>query len=190
MIDAPVTGGPPRARTGDLGVMASGPRDAFDAVEPLIRSYASTVTYLGSEPGQAQLMKLINNMLSAANLAIASEVLLLGAKAGLDPVEMLAVVNAGTGQNSATLTKIPNHLLTRRFDYGGRLEVVYKDLAALVDQAEMLRCNLPLSRIIADTYLTAIHEDGPNADMTEVVRHMEREIGTTLGADPNAVADP
>ena len=177
MIDAPVTGGPARARTGRLGVMAAGDQNAFAEVEPLIRTYASTITYLGSQPGQAQIMKLINNLLSAANLAVASEVLVLGVKAGLDPVQMLEVLNSGTGQNSATLTKIPDHILRRTFDYGGRLEVVHKDLASMVRQADHLGLPAPLSRMIEATYQTAISDEGADADMTTVIRHMERRAG-------------
>jgi len=180
MIDAPVTGGPHRARTGDLGVMASGPRAPYDEVEPLIQSYARSITYLGGDAGQAQIMKLINNVLSAANLAVASEVLVLGMKAGLDPEQMLQVVNAGTGQNSATLTKIPDHVLPRTFDYGGRLEVVHKDLAAMVRQADHFGLSAPFSRLISATYQTAIDEDGPDADMTAVICHMERPAGVEV----------
>ena len=180
MIDAPVTGGPRRAKAGELGVMASGLPSTFAEVEPLIRAYASTVHYLGAEPGQAQIMKLINNVLSAANLAVACEVLVVGARAGLDPAQMLEVINAGTGQNSATLTKIPDHVLPRAFDYGGRLAVVHKDLAGMVRQAEGFGISAPFSRLVAATYQQAIDEDGPDADMTEVVRQMERAASISL----------
>jgi 2-hydroxy-3-oxopropionate reductase len=184
MIDAPVTGGPARARAGELGVMAAGPASHFAQVEPLIRAYAGTVTYLGAEPGQAQLMKLINNMLSAANLAVASEVLVLGVKAGLNPAQMLQVLNDGTGQNSATLTKIPDHVLPRTFDYGGRLEVAHKDLAAMVSQADRLGLSAPLSRLVEAVYRTAIATEGPGADMTTVIRHMERPAQVEVAATP------
>jgi 3-hydroxyisobutyrate dehydrogenase-like beta-hydroxyacid dehydrogenase len=180
LIDAPITGGPSRARAGHLGVMAAGEPDAFAEVEPLIRTYATAITYLGPQPGQAQIMKLINNVLSAANLAVASEVLVLGAKAGLDPVQMLEVLNAGTGQNSATLTKIPDHILPRTFDYGGRLEVVHKDLASMVRQADHFGLSAPLSRMIEATYRTAMSDEGADADMTTVIRHMERSAGVEV----------
>ena len=181
MLDAPVSGGAPRARAGKLTVMASGPRDLFDTLETMMRCYASAVVYLGEAPGQAQTMKLINNVLSAANLAIASEVMVLGVKAGLDPHQILEVINTGTGQNSATLTKIPHHVLPRSFDYGGRLEVVLKDLAMFVQEAGKLGLAAPLSQLVASTYRTAIAEDGPNQDMTEVIRHMERPAGVQVG---------
>ncbi len=129
-VDAPMTGGTPRARAGTLTVMASGPRPAFDYVTPLLETYSTKIVYLGAKPGIAQTMKLINNMVSAANLAVAAEAMVMGAKAGLDPELMLAVMNSGTAQNSALLSKIPDHVLTRRFDYGSGIYVTEKDLTA------------------------------------------------------------
>lgn len=182
MLDAPVSGGVPRARSGQLTVMSSGPRDLFDTAEPLIACFAKDIVYLGAAAGAAQLMKLINNVLSASNLAVACEVLVLGAKAGLDPEKMIEVLNTGTGQNSATLTKIPDHVLPRTFDYGGRLEVVLKDLSALTQEAARWGYPCPLAQLTEQTYKTAIAADGPTRDMTEVARHMERVAGVELAA--------
>lgn len=181
LLDAPVSGGPGRARAGELAVMASGPRELFVIAQPLIGYYASSITYLGEAPGQAQTLKLINNVLSAANLVIACEALILGVKAGLDPHQMLDVINHGTGANSATQTKIPDHLITRRFDYGGRLELVQKDLALFVQESAKLGLNLPLSTLIDATYQTAIAHEGMDGDMTEVIRYMERAAGVEVG---------
>lgn len=181
ILDAPVTGGVPRASSGNLTVMVSGARDLFESVEAMIRCYSSTVIYLGASPGLAQTLKLINNMLSAANLAVASELLVFGVKAGLDPHQMLEVLNSGTGQNSATLTKIPDHLLPRSFNYGGRLEVVHKDLAMCVQESFRMGLSAPMSQLIASIYMTAIEQDGPDQDMTQVIRHMERAAGVEVG---------
>jgi 3-hydroxyisobutyrate dehydrogenase-like beta-hydroxyacid dehydrogenase len=181
MLDAPVSGGVPRARTGDLMVMASGPRDLYDMVEPMIKCYANSIVFLGTTPGLAQTMKLINNLLSAANLAVAAEVLTFGVKAGLVPTQMLEVINGGTGQNSATLTKIPDHILPRTFDYGGRLRIVHKDLAMCVSEAHRLGLHLPLSALVAQTYRTAMTEEGLDEDMTAVIRHLERAAGVEVG---------
>ena len=104
-LDAPMTGSPPRARTGSLTAMVAGARPGFDLVEPLMRAYASKIVYLGDRIGAAQVMKTVNNAISLANFAIASEAMIVGAKAGIAPEAMLEVLNAGSGQNSATLTK-------------------------------------------------------------------------------------
>ncbi len=93
-LDAPITGGAPKARDGSLTVMVSGPYATFEAVEPLFGAFANHSVYLGAAPGGAQTMKLINNIMSATNLAIAAESMVMGAKAGLDPEQMLAVTTA------------------------------------------------------------------------------------------------
>lgn len=177
-LDAPMTGGVPRARAGTLTVMASGPQAAFAAAEPFLNAYASTIVYLGERLGAAQVMKLINNQLSAANLAIAAEAMVLGAKAGLDPEQMIAVLNAGTGQNSATLTKIPEHVLTRGFDYGGAMYITDKDLCAFAEEAEALEMPIPLGDAVRRLYREAAA--AKTDDITTVARYFERLAGVEL----------
>jgi len=179
-LDAPMTGGVPRARAGTLTVMASGPQAAFAAAEPFLKAYASTIVYLGERLSAAQVMKLINNMLSAANLAIAAEALVLGAKAGLDPEQMIAVLNAGTGQNSATLTKIPDHVLTRGFDYGGGMYITEKDLGAFAEEATALAVPTPLGDAVRRVYHEAAAAGAKTDDITTVIRQFERAAGVTL----------
>lgn len=182
MVDAPVTGGVPRARAATLAVIASGSPALFGSCEPMLRSFASDVVYLGKEPGSAQSMKVINNLLSATNLAIACEALVLGAKAGLDLEKMMAVLNAGTGQNSATLTKVPNHVLPRTFDYGGRLELVCKDLKELVEEAQHFGVPMPIAKLVEEIYRTAVGRASPNDDMTTIIRHIEAAAGFEVPA--------
>jgi len=101
-LDAPMTGGVPRAINGTLTVMASGPRDVFERTEPFFKLYANKIVYLSDRVGAAQVMKFVNNILSASNLALACEAMVLGRKSGLDPAAMLEVLNNGSGQNTAT----------------------------------------------------------------------------------------
>lgn len=179
MVDAPITGGVPRAKEGTLTTMVSGRRDVVDQVMPVLLSYSSRVVHVGDKVGAAQTMKVINNMLSAANLAIAAEGLVLGVKAGLDPDTMLEVINAGTGQNSATLTKVPNHILTRGFDYGGSMAITIKDLSAFMHEAETLAFETPLGAMVQRAYQAA-DRGMPGQDMTEVIQPMERRAGVAV----------
>jgi 3-hydroxyisobutyrate dehydrogenase-like beta-hydroxyacid dehydrogenase len=179
MVDAPITGGVARAKEGTLTTMVSGPRAAVDQVMPILRSYSSNVVNVGEKVGAAQTMKVINNMLSAANLAIAAEGLVMGVKAGLDPDTMLELINAGTGQNSATLTKLPNNVLTGRFDYGGSMAITIKDLSAFMHEAESLSVETPLGAMVQRAYQLADKHE-PSQDMTEVVRPMEQRAGVEI----------
>lgn len=180
-LDAPITGGVPRALNGTLTVMASGPSDAFELAESFLRHYATKIIYLSERVGAAQVMKFVNSVLSASNLALACEALVLGRKCGLDPVAMLEVLNNGTGQNSATLTKIPAQVLTRKFDHGGSIGVMIKDLNAFRDQAVRNGLSVPLADAVLSSFLAAAREEGDGRDVTTIIRHMERAAGVTVG---------
>lgn len=182
MVDAPVSGGVPRAKAATLTVIASGEEALYRECEPMLRSFAKDVVYLGGEPGSAQTMKLINNLLSATNLAIACEALVLGAKAGLDPRRMIEVLNTGTGQNSATLTKVPDHVLPRSFDYGGRMELVCKDLKELVAESKHFAVPMPIATLVEETYRRAVEASSKDDDMTTIIRHIEKAAGVEVKA--------
>jgi 3-hydroxyisobutyrate dehydrogenase-like beta-hydroxyacid dehydrogenase len=184
-LDAPMTGGRRRAADGTLTVMASGPQAAFDAAEPVIRSYAGKIVYLSDQVGAAQVMKAVNNMMSLTNLAAACEAMLVGVKAGLDPQAMLEVLNSGSGQNSATADKVPRHVLPRTFDFGGSLAIVMKDSQTFLDEAAARGIATPISDAVRHCYETALAAGSELDDITTVVRHMERAIGIEL----RAVAD-
>jgi 3-hydroxyisobutyrate dehydrogenase-like beta-hydroxyacid dehydrogenase len=181
-LDAPMTGGPPRARTGTLTAMAAGARAAFDLAEPLMRAYASKIVYLGERLGAAQMMKLVNNAVSLANFAVAAEAMVVGAKAGIAPEAMLEVLNSGSGQNSATLTKIPDHVLPGSFDYGGSLRIVTKDLELFQAEAAELGLAARLSAEVLRLYQETKAAGAEADDMTTVIRPMESAAGVEIRA--------
>src|SRR5262249_26213098 len=110
LVDCPVSGGVGGAEKGTLALMAACPRPAFDEIETLLQTFGKTF-YVGAEAGMGQMIKVINNLMSVTSLTIASEALVLGVKAGLDPDVMLDVINAGSGRNNATTDKIPKFVL-------------------------------------------------------------------------------
>ena len=130
-VDAPVSGGVAGLEARRLAVMASGERAAFERVRPLLETFASNVFWVGSEVGQGQTAKLLNNLLSATAVAITSEALALGVRSGLDPSMLLEIFNASTGRNTATTDKFPRHVLTRAFASGFRLRLMAKDVRAV-----------------------------------------------------------
>lgn len=181
-LDAPMTGGVESATNGTLTVMASGPREAFSRAEPFLKHYAKKITFLGERVGAAQVMKLVNNVISAGNLAVACEAMVVGRKAGLDPAVMLEIINNGSGQSNATLTKIPAHILTRKFSYGATLGPAIMILEALAIEAGLHDVPVPLAEAIIASLRTAAAEEGDAADVTRIIRPMERAAGVTVGA--------
>lgn len=135
VVDAPVSGGPRGAEAGTLSLMHAGEPAAIARALPLLRTVAGRLFDVGAEPGLAQVCKLVNNAISAAGMVAACEATVVGAKAGLDPATMLDAINAGSGRNSATLDKFPQSILTGRFDYGGPLGLMVKDLTLYLDGA-------------------------------------------------------
>jgi len=142
--------------------------------------YASKIVWLGTRLGSAQVMKLVNNAVSFANLAAACEALLVGAKSGLDPVAMLDVLNNGSGQNSATLMKIPSDVLTGNFKFGGSLAIVIKDYKAFLEEAEALDIEPCIGQAVLKTYMAALALASESGDVTEVIRPMEIAAGIEL----------
>jgi 3-hydroxyisobutyrate dehydrogenase len=109
-----------------LTLLAAGAPEAIAAVRPWQLRIGKTVFAMGDRPGQAQVMKLVNNLLLAANLVTACEGFALGAKAGIDPDAMLAMVNAGTGRSLVT-EQMMEQVWSGRFAFGGALALMDKD---------------------------------------------------------------
>ena len=176
LIDAPVSGGVAGASRGSLAVMASGEASALGRVSPLLRIFGRLFV-IGDQPGMGQVMKLANNILSAASLAIACEAIAMGVKAGLDPALMIDVINAGTGRNSATETKFPQSILPRRFAYGFTTGLMHKDVRLCMEQARSLDAAMPVGEAVNAIWAAAERELGPDSDYTEIMLYLERLSG-------------
>ncbi|HVV94770.1 MAG TPA: NAD(P)-dependent oxidoreductase, partial [Hyphomicrobiales bacterium] len=134
LVDAPVSGGPPGAYAGTLSTVVAGPAAAVARIRPALESFAKHVFVLGTEPGQAQIAKLINNLLSLAGRVIAFEGQALGMKVGIDPVVLNDFINVSTGRNMATLDDFPSRLL-HIFRSGGKTSIGVKDTELFIAEA-------------------------------------------------------
>jgi len=178
-IDAPVSGGIAGAKGGTLAVMASGPRASFDTVEPLLKNFGK-VFYVGEKAGLAQVAKLGNNLLAAAAMAVSSEALAMGVKAGLDPKVMLDIINAGSGRNSATQDKFPRAILPRTFDFGFTTGLSYKDVGLCVDEAEAMGVPMVAGAAVRQMLAITNAKFGPTSDFTSIARVVEEWAGVEI----------
>jgi 3-hydroxyisobutyrate dehydrogenase len=173
-LDAPVSGGVAGARAGTLAVYAAGEPQVLERCRPLLEPFAATIVRVGAEPGQGQVAKLLNNLLSASAMAITSEAMAVGTRAGLDPESLLEAFNAGSGRNSATASKFPEQVLSGRFESGFRLDLMLKDvrlaLAAAAEQGVPMR----LGSEVGEVWELAASAAPEGADHTEIVRLLER----------------
>lgn len=173
LIDAPVSGGLAGAVNGTLAVMVAGAASPVERVYELLARIGN-VFHVGTRPGLGQTMKLCNNLLSATALAISSEAMVVGVKAGLDPQMMLDVINAGSGRNSATQDKFPRSILNRRFDFGFTTGLMYKDVKLYIEEAEYLGVLTWIAPAVRQLWLQACVELGLQSDFTAIVRCIER----------------
>ncbi|MBO9513958.1 MAG: NAD(P)-dependent oxidoreductase [Variovorax sp.] len=182
LLDAPVSGGPRGAQAGTLSVMYAGaPATVRAALAPL-QAVAGKLFHVGDVPGLAQVCKLVNNAISAAGMIAACEGAVLGVKAGLDAQTLLDAINAGSGRNAATMDKFPRSILTGSFDYGGPMGLMLKDLSLYIEQASAAGVHNTMAPATLAAWTEAVRRSGPDADYSEVIRHMEADAGAQVRA--------
>jgi 3-hydroxyisobutyrate dehydrogenase-like beta-hydroxyacid dehydrogenase len=179
-VDAPVSGGVAGARNGKLTVMVSGPRDVFDKVQPILANFGR-VLLVGEKPGQAQTLKLLNNLMSAAAMCITSETMAMGVKAGLDPTVMLDVINTSSGRNSATQDKF-KHVLARDFGFGFSAGLSFKDVRLCLEEAEALGVPMLLGSVVRQMLSITCNTYGFDSDCTETAKLLESWSGCEIAA--------
>jgi 3-hydroxyisobutyrate dehydrogenase len=182
MIDAPVSGGVSRARTGELAIMAGGAAADIDRAQPALEAMGSSIIRTGSI-GSAHAMKALNNLVSAGGYLIGIEALLIGQRFGLDPALMVDVLNVSTGMNNSTQKKFKQFVLSRKFDAGFGLDLMVKDLGIALGVAQGTSTPAPFSNLCKEMWGGAQKYLGPGQDHTALARFCELLAGSTLGTD-------
>ena len=171
-IDAPVSGGIAGARDGRLAVMVACPAPVFADLEAFLKIFGK-VFHVGDRAGQAQIMKLANNLLGVSAIALTSEAMVMGVKAGLDPKMMLDIINSGTGRNSASVDKFPRAVLPGTFDFGFATGLSYKDVRLCVDEAEALGVPMVVGAAVREMLAITNAVHGPESDFTSICQVIE-----------------
>jgi len=182
MIDCPVSGGVPRAKSGQLAIMVGGPDAEIDRAEPVLKAMGTSV-YRCGDIGAGQAMKALNNLVSAGGYLIGIEALLIGQRFGLDPTTMVDVLNASSGMNNSTQKKFKEYVLSRRFDAGFGLDLMVKDLSIALEVGRETTTPAPFSALCREMWLAAATTLGPGVDHTAVAKMLEQMTGTVLGGN-------
>jgi len=178
-IDSPVSGGIAGAKKATLAVMAACPRALFERFEPILKCFGR-VFHVGERPGMGQTMKLANNLLSATAIAISSEAVVMGVKAGLDPRMMIDVINAGSGRNTATEDKFTRAIFPRSFDFGFTTGLMYKDVRLCLEEAEALGVPMWVGSAVRQLWQFANNALGPSSDITQIIQCIEEWAGVEV----------
>jgi 3-hydroxyisobutyrate dehydrogenase len=181
MIDGPVSGGVPRARTGELAIMVGGDPAIIDKAMPVLSAMGTSVLKTGAV-GSGQAMKALNNLVSTGGFLIGIEALLIGQRFGLDPAVMTDVLNAATGMNNSTQKKFKQFVLSRGFNAGFTMGLLAKDLSIALQVGRETGTAAPLSALVKEMIVSAESMFGSAADHTEMAKWVERLVGEELKA--------
>ena len=180
MCDCPVSGGPDGAKTGELTAMVGG--DANRSAQPVISLFAKKKIVHCGPIGAGHAVKAMNNCLNAAHLIIGGEALIALAKWGVQPKIALAAINASSGRSLQTEVRLPEEVLSRKFDYGFKLGLMLKDVRIAVDGVLSLSNSSEESifPIVERLLEKSSINEGYDADYTRVVRTLELDAGIEL----------
>ena len=171
-LDAPVSGGVKGAREGTLALMVGGPKEKFEAYESVLAVFGK-LFFMGEAPGAGQTMKLVNNLISCATIAVTAEGMAMGARAGLDAKLMIDVLNVSTGASSATRDKWPRSVLPRTFDYGFATALAFKDLRLCLEEAEAMGVPMVVGSSVRQFMSITNQLYGPDSDFTCMAKTAE-----------------
>lgn len=172
MLDAPVSGGQPKAVDGTLSVMAGGPQAVFDACLPVLKTMAASVVRTG-DIGSGNVTKLANQVIVALNIAAMSEALVLATKAGVEPEQVWQAIRGGLAGSAVLDAKAPL-VMDRKFAPGFRINLHIKDLANVLATGHDLGVPLPLTASVMEM-MQALRVDGlGDADHGSLVKFYER----------------
>ena len=178
-LDAPISGGPPGARNGTLSILVSGSIEAFEQARATMEQVAANIFYLGENAGTSQIVKLINNHVSAAGRLAVLEGLAMGTKAGIDPKILNDVLNASSGQNYTTTYKVPAAILTGTYKFNGPLAIGMKDHALLLEEARRLGARMWIAPRVLETYQEAAAAGYRDQDGMRLFLYMKEQSVST-----------
>ena len=151
MLDAPISGGPARARAGTLSMMAAGSEETFDRCAAVIAATSAKCFRIGERPGDGSRMKVVNNMLAAANLAAGCEAMAMAAKLGLDLRQAAEVVDASSGASWIFADRMPR-ALAGDFAPRAAARVLLKDVGLFVHEARRLGLTAPMAECAREVF--------------------------------------
>src|SRR5207253_7393576 len=170
-LDAPVSGGEPKAIAGTLAIMVGGKKNVFDKIEPILKQMGSTVTLTG-KIGAGNVTKLANQIMVACNIAAMGEALVLATKAGLDPEVVFNAVKAGLAGSTVLNVKAPM-VYARNFKPGFRIRLHQKDLRNALLAAESLKVSLPLTATVQNMLISLMNGGKGDLDHSAIVNYIE-----------------
>ena len=173
MIDAPVSGGEPKAIDGTVSFMCGGKEEVFEKVKPMLEKMGKDVTLVGPI-GSGNMTKLANQIIVAVNIAALSEALVLAVKSGVNPENVYKAIRGGLAGSTVMDAKAPM-ILDRNFQPGFRIELHIKDLNNAVNAAKAVGMDIPMAEKVLEMMKQLQEEGLGKCDHSAVVRYYEEQ---------------
>ena len=177
-LDAPVSGGEPKAIEGTLAIMAGGQKETFERGQPILQNMGSSVTLTG-RVGAGNVTKLANQIMVACNIAAMGEALALATRAGLDPEVVFNAVKGGLAGSTVLNAKAPM-VIARNFQPGFRIALHQKDLRNALLAAESMKVSLPLTSMVQQMLMALMNDGKGNLDHSAIVMFLEKMAGIEI----------
>ena len=177
-LDAPVSGGEPKAIDGTLAIMVGGEAGAFEKVKPILEKMGSSVLLTGPV-GAGNVTKLANQIMVACNIAAMGEALVLATRAGLDPEVVFNAVKGGLAGSTVLNAKAPM-VIGRNFKPGFRIRLHQKDLRNALLAGESMKVPLPLTSMVQQMLITLMNEGKGDLDHSAIVNYIEQGAGVDV----------
>jgi 2-hydroxy-3-oxopropionate reductase len=170
-LDAPVSGGEPKAIDGSLVIMVGGERAAFDSVEPLLKTLGASVTLTGGV-GSGNVTKLANQIMVACNIAGMAEALVLADRCGVDKSVVFEAVKGGLAGSSVLNAKAPM-AIANNFKPGFRIRLHQKDLRNALLTAELKKVALPLTSLVQQILISLVNRGDGDLDHSAIIKFID-----------------
>jgi 2-hydroxy-3-oxopropionate reductase len=181
MLDAPVSGGEPKAIDGTLSFMVGGEAEVFEACKPLLETMGSSVVRCGGI-GAGNTTKLANQVVVALNIAAVSEAFMLAEKAGVDPQLVFEAIRGGLAGSTVMNAKAPM-IMEGNFQPGFKIDLHIKDLNNALETGHSVGSPLPLTAAVMEM-LQTLHADGCGQDdHSAIAKYYEKISGTRIGRE-------
>src|SRR6266571_5713174 len=179
MLDAPVSGGTVRAKSGELSIIVGGAPETYAACEDLFRAMGKNLFHVGAL-GHGLAMKLLNNMLGQVQTVAIAEALVFGVKAGLDPNKIYEVIRTSTGNSVQFENRVPR-MLKRDFAPGGTIDISFKDQELETAFAKRLGVPLLLANLSQQVYQMGRAQGLNKEDGSAIIKVFEQLAGVKIG---------
>lgn len=179
-LDCPVSGGCHRAATGNIAILASGDRAAFEKALPVLTILGRKVLHTGAL-GSASELKVMTNYLATANLVAVSEALAVCGKTGLDLATAYEAIRISSGNSFVHETE-SQVILNGSYNIGFTMELVLKDVGLFEDVARKAGVGLEVAPLLMDIFRDGAKRYGPQAWSSSIVRRLEDASGIALRA--------